>query len=68
VSESTYSLEENGMELRGCRPLDELPPEGLLTAESFSLPDEPDAVSFGFLEGVFEPCFGVEPSMSKSVL
>jgi hypothetical protein len=63
-----YSLEENGMELRGCRP--ELPPEELVTAtaESLSLPDEPDAVSFGFLEGVFEPWLGAEPNMSKSVL
>lgn len=60
------------MELRGCRPLAlaELAPEAL-TAESVSLADEPDAVavvSFGFLEGVFEACFGVEPNMSKSVL
>jgi len=62
-----YSLEENGMELRGCMP--ELPPEEL-TAESLLLPDEPDdAVSFGFLEGVFEPWLGAEPIIiSKSVL
>jgi hypothetical protein len=66
VSESTYSLEENGMELRVCRP--ELPPEELTAAETLSLPDEPDAVSFGFLEGVFEPWLGAEPSISKSVL
>jgi len=60
-----YSLEENGMELRGRNP--ELPPEEL-TAESFSLPDEPDAVSFGFLEGVFEPWLGADSSISKRVL
>jgi len=62
-----YSFKKSGMELRGCRP--ELPPEEELTAESFPLPDEPDAaVSFGFLEDVFEPWFGAEPSISKSVL
>ena len=61
-----YSLEENGMELSVCVP--ELPPEEL-TGESLSLlaDSEPDAVSFGFLEGVFEPLFEAEPSMSKSV-
>jgi hypothetical protein len=65
-----YSLEENGMELRGCWPLaEELPPEVLLlTAESLLLPGEPDAVSFGFLEDAFEPWLGAEPSISKSVL
>jgi len=67
VSEATYSLEENGMELRVCcRP--ELPPEELTAESLLSLPDEPDAVSFGFLEGVFEPWLGAEPSISKSVL
>jgi hypothetical protein len=67
VSESTYSLEENGMELRVCRPLAELPLAGL-TAESLLSFPESDAVSFGFLEGVFELWLGAEPSISKSVL
>jgi hypothetical protein len=66
VSESVYSLEENGMELSVCRP--ELPLDELTAESLLSLPDELDAVSFGFLEDVFDPWLGAEPSISKSVL
>lgn len=61
-----YSFEENGMELSVCVP--ELPPEEL-AGESLSLlaDSEPVTVSFGFLEGAFEPLLEPEPSMSKSV-
>jgi len=59
---------ENGIELSDCRP-ELLPPEEL-TAESLLLVDEPDAVSFGFLEDVSEPSLrvGADPNISKSVL
>ena len=54
------------MELRVCRP--EPPPEELTAESLLSLPDELDAASFGFLEDVFDPWLGAEPSISKSVL
>jgi hypothetical protein len=61
-----YSVKENGMELRACKP--GLRPEDCVPAlQNLSLP-KPDAISFGFLEGVHEPWLGAEPSMSNSVL
>jgi hypothetical protein len=65
VSESIYSLKENGIEFNACWL--GLPPE-LGVPLTVGLSPEPGAVNFGFLE--VDPVLwpGPDPSISKSVL